>query len=564
MTLQPNSTLQGGKYKIEKVLGQGGFGITYLAEQTLLGRKVAIKEFFMKELCDRDASSCHVTMGTSGARATVERFREKFLKEAKLIAQMSNHHIVQIFDIFEENGTAYYVMEHLDGGSLGSKVDKGALIEKEALHYTFEIADALNYIHSQNVLHLDVKPSNILFRHNGEAVLIDFGISKHYDDNGGQTTTTPIGFSKGYAPMEQYNPGLTRFTPATDIYSLGATMYKMLTGTTPPEAMSLLNEVEELKRPQGISSSTWNAIEKSMEAKVKSRPQSIHDFLSLLDSSFKEVEKAGTRKVDEVDEVTVLVEPKVQQTRVGIREDNDIVEFNVSGVPFKMIRVEGGTFQMGATLEQRNPDSDEKPVHSVTLNSYYIGQTEVTQALWQAVMGRAFWQAVMGSNPSGFKGSNLPVENVSWKYCQKFITMLNQLTGQKFRLPTEAEWEYAARGGNKTKGYQYAGSNNLDAVAWYYSNSDSKTHPVATKQPNELGLYDMSGNVWEWCQDWYGSYSSSAITNPSGPTSGSVRVYRGGSWSSGAGGCRSANRINYTPVYRISNLGLRLALSLEY
>ena len=190
---------------------------------------------------------------------------------------------------------------------------------------------------------------------------------------------------------------------------------------------------------------------------------------------------------------------------------------------------------MGATSEQGSDAySDEKPVHQVTLSDYYIGETEVTQELWQAVMG---------SNPSSFTGSGLlPVEYVSWDDCQTFITKLNVLTGMQFRLPTEAEWEFAARGGNSSQGYKYSGSNNIDDVAWYGSNSNYNTHEVGTKAPNELGLYDMSGNVWEWCQDWYGSYSSSAQTNPTGPTSGSYRVFRGGGWGSIARACRVSYR----------------------
>ena len=227
--------------------------------------------------------------------------------------------------------------------------------------------------------------------------------------------------------------------------------------------------------------------------------------------------------------------------------------FTVNGVSFNMIAVEGGTFTMGATFEQQNdPYSNEKPTHQVTLSSYYIGETEVTQALWTAVMG---------NNQSNFKGDNNPVEKVSWNDCQKFIEKLNSLTGKKFRLPTEAEWEYAARGGNKSKGYQYSGSNNLDDVAWYTKNSNYKTHPVKTKQPNELGMYDMSGNVWEWCQDWYGNYGSDSQTNPKGPSSGSGHVYRGGSWFANAVVCRSANRTGHTPGLRDCDLGLRLVLS---
>ena len=229
--------------------------------------------------------------------------------------------------------------------------------------------------------------------------------------------------------------------------------------------------------------------------------------------------------------------------------------FTVNGVSFTMIKVEGGTFMMGATLEQgKKAYKDEKPAHSVTLSDYYIGETEVTQELWRAVMGK---------NPSRFKGNKKPVERVSWNDCQEFITKLNNLTGKNFRLPTEAEWEYAARGGNKSKGYKYSGSNTIGDVAWYTNNSGSKTHDVKTKQANELGIYDMSGNVWEWCQDWYGKkyYQNSLQTNPTGPSSGSGRVFRGGGWDYSAEGCRVSYRFNRTPDISFSFLGLRLSLS---
>ena len=228
--------------------------------------------------------------------------------------------------------------------------------------------------------------------------------------------------------------------------------------------------------------------------------------------------------------------------------------FMVKGVEFKMIKVEGGTFRMGATSEQSNYDNDEKPVHSVTLSDYYMGETEVTQELWEAVMG---------SNPSEFIGDNQrPVERVSWDDCQEFIKKLNQLTGKKFRLPTEAEWEYAARGGKYSRGYKYSGSNNADEVAWYDSNSGSKTHSVKTKKANELGLYDMSGNVWERCNDWYGDYHSNSQTNPTGPSQDGFRVARGGSWRSLDWSVRVSSRGASNPGSRNGDDddGLRLAL----
>ena len=223
------------------------------------------------------------------------------------------------------------------------------------------------------------------------------------------------------------------------------------------------------------------------------------------------------------------------------------------GISIEMVKVEAGTFMMGATSEMKDPYNDEKPLHQVTLtNDYYMGKYEVPQALWEAVMG---------SNPSKYKGDNLPVERVSWNDCQEFISKLNSLTGRKFRLPTEAEWEYAAHGGKKSRGYQYSGNSNISDVAWYDGNSGSKPHPVGTKQANELGIYDMSGNVWEWCSDWYSSYSSSSQTNPTGSDSGSYRVRRGCCWYYDARICRSSFRGYCTPDIRCFDLGLRLVLS---
>ena len=247
----------------------------------------------------------------------------------------------------------------------------------------------------------------------------------------------------------------------------------------------------------------------------------------------------------------IVAQQPVAQTPVTNR-DNITIPVK-DGINIDMVRVEARTFTMGATPEMENPFDWEKPTHQVTLtNDYYIGKYEVTQALWQAVMG---------NNPSKFNGDNLPVENVSWNDCQEFISKLNRITGKTFRLPTEAEWEYAARGGKKSKGYQFSGSNNISDVAWYKDNSGSKTHAVGSKQANELGIYDMSGNVFEWCQDWFGSYSSSSQVNPISANSGSLRVIRGGSWNFNASFCRSSYRYGHSPDLRYDDLGLRLVLS---
>ena len=253
---------------------------------------------------------------------------------------------------------------------------------------------------------------------------------------------------------------------------------------------------------------------------------------------------------------STVSQPTVAQRHVvqaPVTNGNNISIPVKDGISIDMVRVEAGTFTMGATPEMKDPYDWEKPTHQVTLtNDYYIGKYEVTQALWQAVMD---------NNPSYFKGDDLPVEKVSWDDCQEFISKLNSITGKTFRIPTEAEWEYAARGGNKSRGNQYSGSSNLSDVAWYKDNSNSKNHTVGSKQANELGIYDMSGNVMEWCQDLYGKYSSSSQTNPTGANNGYSRVIRGGSWYFTARDCRSSYRDKDAPDNRYNNLGLRLVLS---
>lgn len=227
--------------------------------------------------------------------------------------------------------------------------------------------------------------------------------------------------------------------------------------------------------------------------------------------------------------------------------------FTVRGVNFEMIKVEAGTFTMGCTSEQGvDCESDESPYHRVTISQdYYIGKFEVTQELYEAVMG---------TNPSSWKAFDRPVENVSWHDAQEFCTELSRITGRRFTLPTEAEWEYAARGGNKLTNAKYSGSSSVANVAWYDGNSGSQTHPVGRLRPNELGIYDMSGNVWEWCLDWYRNYSSSSQTDPMGSGSGLFRVLRGGSWFNSAKLCRVASRRSSIPGNSNNIYGFRVVL----
>ena len=323
--LSEGTLLQGGKYKIERVLGQGGFGITYLATQVLLGREVCIKEFFFKQFCERDEGSSRVTLGTKSNRELVDKFMKKFIKEARTISQLDHSNIIRIHDIFEENGTAYYVMEYHSGGSLGDLVKDGKpLPETEAVRYITQIADAVGYIHKRNINHLDIKPGNILIDARGGGVLIDFGLSKQYDESGDQTSSTPVGISHGYAPMEQYNSGgVSTFTPQSDIYSLGATLYKLVTGVTPPQAMDIVNDGLPAL-PAHLSVGVKKAIEQAMQIRKIDRPATAEEFVALLSGGSASAEPS-------TDEATKIIAHPVEENRF-IEQENDN-ECSVALVP---------------------------------------------------------------------------------------------------------------------------------------------------------------------------------------------------------------------------------------
>ena len=288
------------------MLGQGGFGITYLGVHAALGRNVAIKEFFMKGVCERDSETSQVYVSNADNNELASRFRDKFLKEARNLASLEHQNIVSVIDVFEENGTAYYVMKYLSGTTLADKVKNGALHEADAVRYIRQVASALDYVHGKSMMHLDVKPANILLDNADNAVLIDFGLAKQYDTKGQQTSTTPVGISHGYAPMEQYKRGgVSNFSPATDIYSLGATLYKLVTGVTPPEASDVMNEGLPTL-PQSVSAPVRSAIEKAMQFRVKDRPQSIAEFMSILALSQESKTSQPPVAVEKDEAVTVV------------------------------------------------------------------------------------------------------------------------------------------------------------------------------------------------------------------------------------------------------------------
>ena len=286
--LPEGTLLQGGKYRIVRFIGSGGFGCTYEAEHTELKEKVAIKEFFVKDFCNRDGETSRITVGTESKRPLVTKLLMKFKDEARSLYRLRHPGIVRVSDVFEENGTAYYVMDYIEGHSLQDVVKaEGRLTEDRSLKYIREVSEALSYVHSHNRLHLDIKPGNIMIDGNDHAILIDFGASKQYDEASGENTSTLMGRTPGYAPPEQMSNKVGKFLPATDIYALGATLYKCLSGETPPDSTDLISGEELVPLPSTVHDSTRRAVSAAMELNKGRRPQSVNEFLAILDGSFE-------------------------------------------------------------------------------------------------------------------------------------------------------------------------------------------------------------------------------------------------------------------------------------
>lgn len=747
-------TILRGIYRIDSYLSSGGFGNTYVATNIEFDERVAIKEFFMKGVTQRDDNQTTVSVSnTENSNSFLEQ-REKFKKEARRIRQLNNPHIVRVHDLFEENGTAYYVMDYVDGENLSDRLKRTGkpMTEDEVNQVLPQILDALKSIHDAGIWHLDLKPANIMVDKRGNVKLIDFGASKQLNaQKGGATTSTAISYTNGYAPREQMEQNYDKFGPWTDIYALGATIYNLLTNKRPPLpsdiddddsedkhnafpfAKDVSNELKQLilrmtatnrlHRLQNVdeiihllgdrassekinpikegcmSNSANESVEETI-IEIKTHTNSTEESPRNSDKSDQKVERhiesnSNTGKesnrwkwlivpallivgcliyvftnnkgsipvIDDefVTDTVAIYGPKYtvgskdgwlsiktilltnDETRIDFEYVNryeqggwcsidektylsdgvnqykmknainidiapkqtmfsqqyQVLNFTLTFPPLKrdiksIDFIEGtdgstwnlknicidtnyyshrdsiiramlntcfdqdaisGTFTMGNSgWEGTDPQS------KVTLSDYLISRYEVTQEQWECVMG---------NNPSYVKGKNKPVTNVSWEDCQSYIQELVRITGIPFQLPTEAQWEFAARGGKKAKGYSFAGSNNLNEVAWYSDNSNSTIHDVGQKKPNELGLYDMSGNVWEWCWDYYANYSAKNKKDPHGPEEGSDRINRGGSYNEKA----KANNYGYSdfwvfarnadkPTASYTNVGLRLVINI--
>lgn len=568
-------------YILKRLLGEGGMAEVWYAENEI-GMPAAVKILYDKMTRN-------------------EQMLERFHNEAVLMVKLKHPNIRQVYGYGYIGNRHCSIMEYLDGNDLGELLHDGRrFTDEELCKWWNQIADALNYTHAQGIVHRDIKPSNIFLDKDGNVKLLDFGIAKMMEDNSMTRTGTLMG-TLMYMSPEQVND-TKHVDYHTDLYSLAVTFVHLLTGKAPyDESSSSYLEIplSIVTKPLDVSevSAEWQEFLKPYLAKAPAdRPPLTHFTMfetapissnQVLDSeAYRRLLEENRQLKERVCQLEDLIEDLRTKDGYGDLVSDEAIDaktteteakdedlfFSVNGVPIVLKRVEAGTFWMGAHdtykntgLFSKEPDhsipnfdnqakGDEQPVHSVSLSSFFMGETEVTQELWEAVMG---------SNLSDFKGVDRPVENVSYDdVVNEFLPKLNELTGKNFRLPTEAEWEYAARGGKQSKGYKYAGDDFLNPVAWYIENTDEEgTMPVKAKVPNELGLYDMSGNVWEWCSDWYGDYTSSLQTNPQGPSSGLYRVQRGGGWRSHARICRVSNRSFGTPNNRNNDNGFRLVLS---
>lgn len=572
-------------FELKRLLGMGGMAEVWYAENEI-GLKAAVK--ILSEELSHNA-----------------QMQERFLNEAKVMVKLDHPNIRKVHGYGSIDGRPAIIMEYLDGSDLKKRMKDGQRFTGEEMkRWWNQMVDALSYTHAQGIVHRDIKPSNIFIDQKGNAKLLDFGIAKVADTTTGTLTGSTLGTRIYMSPEQVKDP--KRVGTASDVYSLAVSFVHLLTGKAPYDSTTSSDydiQVSIVTKPVDVSKVPveWRGFLVPYLAKEPTDRPALRTFVAttsvptneddetisneiLVSPLLQLNDKPKSRKalwiiigvvvalalmlifLWKMKEVPALAKQQQtqQQTFTSTQESsqtnmdsiltnttNSSLAITVNDVSFVMKFVEGGTFWMGSN--DSDAYDDEKPVHSVTVSSFYIGETEVTQALWKSVIG---------SNPSEWKGDSLPVERVSWNDCQEFIRKLNGLTGRNFRLPTEAEWEFASRGGNRNNGMKYAGGSSIESVAWYAGNSGSRTHAVRGKLSNELGLYDMSGNVWEWCNDWYGNYSSGLENNPEGPPSGIYRVLRGGSWINIAERCRVSYRDNRNPNNRgnYSHYGFRLCL----
>jgi formylglycine-generating enzyme required for sulfatase activity len=466
---------------------------------------------------------------------------KKLLGEGRKLALLEHANIVRFYRASETSeGLVFLVEEYVPNGDLRARLDeRGKLGEEEAIRVAVEMLEALGYLHAHEIIHMDVNPRNILFDAGGRAKLADFGLAKFMES---KSQLTQVGGTPGYMAPELYRE---RVYPASDLWSVAIVLHEMLTGRRPFGAdndAALMYKI--LREPPALSEALSEGVRGFLRNALAKEVSSRYGTAAAMGADLREVAQGRAGKLLRPDgELSTVTLPEVRRRGKEHRKAEARTPRAVVGVDIEFVRIPAGEFDMGS----ESGDSDEKPVHRVRISkAFEMGKYPVTQGQWEAVMG---------SNPSSFKGPDRPVEQVSWNDVQVFLEKLNARgDGYRYRLPTEAEWEYAARAG--TTGDS---ATDADAVTWHAKKSGSQTHPVGQTQANAWGICDMLGNVWEWCQDWYGAdyYRKSPGIDPPGPWSGKHRVVRGGSWSSVARDLRASIRNWDLPGYWVNYYGFR-------
>jgi eukaryotic-like serine/threonine-protein kinase len=580
----------GGRYVIERKLGQGGMGMVYLARDRQLDLEVALKML--------------PPQIASNPRAV------RMLKdEAQVSVKLTHQNIVRFYNFIDDGHYQFLVMEYIAGKTLDDELAKSdRLSEARVKELLSGICDGLSYAHELNVLHRDLKPSNIMLTEEGQVKVCDFGIARQIKESMTRLTGQGISGTLPYMSPEQLRG--KRTDQRSDVYSLGIVLYELLTGDVPFSSGEVAYQIlhERPKPMEGVSAEMQAVVMQCLEKEPQARFGSMGEVLSAVEGKLNE------RRVILPPKELVFSTPE-QTPRGGIwpaevtgKDESGLrrlfqsigffrflkrnpsllvvlgvlllagwISFRVyrmreemaitlpGGVKMEFVKIPAGSFKMGS----EDGSNDEEPVHLVTISrDFWMGKYEVTQAQWQAMMGTTVQQQRDKEHrklPLRGEGNNHPIYYVNWNDCQEFIRKVNsQVPGANFRLPSEAEWEYTARAGSTTRFHFGDNDNHLGSYAWCMDNSNRQIHPVGQKRPNAWGLYDMHGNVYEWCKDWYhdsyrgASRDGSARTSPEGK----YRVLRGGCMYNDSGDCRSAHRLGDYPSRRSSEIGLRLARTL--
>ncbi|HIK10445.1 MAG TPA: SUMF1/EgtB/PvdO family nonheme iron enzyme [Oscillatoriaceae cyanobacterium M33_DOE_052] len=537
-------SLLGGQYRITKALGQGGFGKTYLAEDTRRRNSQCVVKQFAPD------------PGMKSNPGALQKATELFNQEAERLIQLEEHsQIPTLYAYFEENlpqvgnnqaiPYQYLVQQYIKGQTLQQELKAGLFSETKIRELLQDLLPVLDFIHQHKVIHRDIKPENIIRRDSDKKlVLIDFGVAKANTKTLLTRQGTSVGTS-GYAPLEQMMQGIAY--PASDLYSLAVTCIRLLTGCLPNGDGSdkLYDALEgcwvwrqNLPKSSNVSSELGEILDKLLETIAKNRYQSATEVLKALITP-----PTPPRPSLSTFQFTTVTVNSTGQVISRTNKEAQYYRQNLgNGIFLDMVAIPGGKFQMGEDSEQ----------HQVTVPSFYLAKYPITIAQYQAIMGQ---------NPSHFKGSDLPVENVSWNNAVKFCQKLTQKTGQAYRLPSEAEWEYACRAGTTTP-FHFGDTITTDLAN--YGNNRKQTTPVGTFPPNAWGLYDMHGNVWEWCQDvWHNNYNVAPTDGSAWETGGqsNLRVLRGGSWGNDPRYCRSGQRRRRDWDFGLNLCGFRVAVS---